>query len=225
MNEHGLLGVHTVGQHTIRWRFRNNKTSGNREQSPIKEVEDLILVFVVQRQEARQPMKPREGVHFVNSLIDGKPIQNTLRDFQRRKKKSPTGRVTEKFWRGFMNRHKDKLSKAKGYRYAANRDKWLTHENLRQMYEMTYEIWVEAGVARSLPEEDQYWVNANGERVESQEEAYGLKVTVDVLHPERILFGDEVGSDVCQEGDGHIGGQVRVLFSTGFQSVRRTLSH
>jgi len=35
-----------------------------------------------------------------------------------------------------------------------------------------------------------------------------IKVTVDVLHPEGILFGDEVGIDVCQEGDGQFGSQV-----------------
>ena len=79
------------------------------------------------------------------------------------------------------------------------------------MYEMNYDVWVDAGVANRLPEEQHYWVDKNGERVASEAESAGCKVTIEITHPEWILFGDEVGSDVCQDDDGQIGGQTYVV--------------
>ena len=110
-----------------------------------------------------------------------------------------------------MRRSKVILQTAKGYRHAANKDAWSTPENLKQMYEMIYDQSVYAGVAIRLPEHEHYWVNDNGERVETEAESAGCKVTVELIHPEMVIFGDEVGTDVCQEEDGHIGGQTYVV--------------
>ena len=66
---------------------------------------------------------------------------------------------------------------------------------------------VNAGVARWLPQSEQYYVSNEGEKVESALDSVGLKVEVEISHPEWILFGDEVGTDISQKDDGNVGGQ------------------
>ena len=54
-------------------------------------------------------------------------------------------------------------------------------------------------------------MNGDGEIVKSRDEAVGLKVTVEITHPQWIIFGDEVGTDLSQKEDGHVGGQKFVV--------------
>jgi len=200
----------SIPQHTIRKRYKNNVKTNNRKRSILQPIEPLIQMFALQKQEARQPLKPSEGIALANSLIEGKPLQDELKAYQASRRKKPTGKVTAGYWRRFMSRSKGILSTAKGYRVGTSKDEWGKLHNVQQMYEMTYDIWVDAGVAVRLPEDEHYWVNEEGERVETEAESAGCKVTVDLIHPEYVIFGDEVGTDVCQEEDGHIGGQTYV---------------
>ena len=57
-----------------------------------------------------------------------------------------------------------------------------------------------------LPESDWHYVDDQGDRTTKQFAA-GRLVKHKIIHPRYILHGDEVGTDMCQEGDGHIGGQ------------------
>jgi hypothetical protein len=41
----------------------------NGPESPVGPMEDVLIEYVVQRQEAGQPMKPRELIALANSLI------------------------------------------------------------------------------------------------------------------------------------------------------------
>jgi hypothetical protein len=74
------------------------------------------------------------------------------------------------------------------------------------MYNLIYAQMGDAGLARSLSIEEQFWVNCCGDRVETEEEAFVSKIYIDITHPEWILFGDEVGTDINQKGDGQITG-------------------
>jgi hypothetical protein len=64
------------------------------------------------------------------------------------------------------------------------------------------------GVAVKLPEP--IWVNKQQEEVD-EENAWGRKVTHLITRPEYIVFVDEVGSNVSQEGDGAIGGEKKIV--------------
>ena len=66
---------------------------------------------------------------------------------------------------------------------------------------------IAAGVAVPLSEDEQYWVNENGETVNCST-GVGLKVKVQITHPEWLIFGDEVGTDISQKNDGSVGGQL-----------------
>ena len=75
------------------------------------------------------------------------------------------------------------------------------------MYDLVYEQMVKAGVAKYLLLEDYYYVNDQGEKVESESESVGALVKIEVTHPQWILFGDEVGTDISQKNYGNVGGQ------------------
>ena len=102
------------------------------------------------------------------------------------------------------------------------RQEWTTYENIPTMYELVYEQMVEANIAVRLPEEEQYWVDVTGNIVDSEDDAAGHKCTIKLTNPEWLLFGDEVGTELAQDGDGHIGGQTYLTF--GGQKVELTSS-
>ena len=80
-------------------------------------------------------------------------------------------------------------------------------ENIECMYDLVYEQMISAGLARRLAPSEQYWIDKNGDKVHNEENAVGLKVEVEITHPDWIIFGDEVGIDICMKDDGHVGGQ------------------
>jgi len=57
-----------------------------------------------------------------------------------------------------------------------------------------------------FPPSEHYWVDINGETIENESDAYGLKVEIEITHPEWIIFGNEVGTGISQKDDGHVGG-------------------
>ena len=64
------------------------------------------------------------------------------------------------------------LSRAKGNQIAACRSKWTTFENIVEMYNLVYDQMVDAGLAKKLSPEDQYWTDDHGSSVKTEEEAF-----------------------------------------------------
>jgi hypothetical protein len=83
------------------------------------------------------------------------------------------------------------------------------------MYDLVYEQMVDAGVAQHLPPEEQYWVDEEGNKVDSGDKAAGHKCTIKLIHPDWCIYGDEVGTDTAQDDDEHIGGQTYLSFGGG----------
>ena len=165
----------------------------------MEKVKPVILKFALWKQEAGQPITSGEGIELATSLIKDTPVELEVQQFQKSRHGKDTWCLTNSYWRGFMRRHALPLSRAKGTRIAACRSEWTTFENILEMYNLIYAQMVDAGLARSLSIEEQFWVNHCGDRVETEEEAFGSKIDVDITHPEWILFGD-------QKEDGQIGG-------------------
>ena len=63
---------------------------------------------------------------------------------------------------------------------------------------------ISAGIAEEY-EEPMFMDRA--ENVCSERGAFGFKVTHNIAHPEHFMMADEVGGNVSQKGDGHIGGK------------------
>jgi hypothetical protein len=184
-----------INQHTILSRIGRQSLQVNSRgvKSPMEEVEPVIYEFALWKQEAGQPVSSGEGIALATSLIENTPLERKLQAFQASRYGKDTWRLTNSYWQGFMRRHAESLSLAKGNRVAACRTEWTTYENVLEMYSLVYEQMVDAGVARNLPVEESFWTNDSGEPVETEADASGCKVEVDIEHPEWILFGDEQG--------------------------------
>jgi len=177
------------------------------KKSPMAAIEPVILQVVLWKQEANQPITPTEGLQLSNSLIEGKPIQEEIKKNQLMLKREPTGILSKTYWKLFMRRHKHAIESKRGGRIASNRAEWVTYENIKMMYDLIYSQMIEAGIAVSLPEDEWYWVNNLGLRVDNEEESSGLKVKIKLTHPEWLLFGDEVGNEMNQKDDKNVEGR------------------
>ena len=200
----------TISYECIRKRiFRNNLSvdAHRNNKFPMAPIEPILLQITLWKQSAGQPITPTEGLSLANSLIDGKQAQADLKLLQTQKRATPTGLLSKRYWLQFIKRHKNELDVATGYNVSSTRTEWVTYANIEKMYHLVYTQMVNAGVARWLPDSEQYYVNDEGEKVESALDSVGLKVEVEITHPEWILFGDEVGTDISQKDDGNVGGQ------------------
>ena len=209
----GLCDI-SINQRTILSRLSRNslRVNASRNQTiPLLHIEPFLLQISIWKQNIGQPITPSEGIKLANSLIDGKKTQERLKLFQSSIKAKPTGLVSSKFWRNFVKRNSDVLEVGKGYRVSNNRMEWVTYENVEKMYNLVYEQMVRSGVAEHLAPDEYYYVNKVGEKVDSKEESVGLQVKINVTHPEWILFGDEVGTEISQKNDGNVGGQKFVV--------------
>ena len=75
------------------------------------------------------------------------------------------------------------------------------------MYQEIYKILCSTGIACKHPED--LWRDKNGEVVEVQEQAFGCKSEFELIHPNHLIFVDEVGS-TPQAKDGQVGGQTHL---------------
>lgn len=164
-----------------------------------------FIVFLTT--DAGQPITLSEGLALANSLIQDKPIQQTLNTFQLSKKANATGQVSNKYWKQFIKRYKNLLDVNKGVKLSSKRSEWETYQNLEKIYSLVFEQMINYGVARRLEEPDWYSVNEEGEKVVPEDERVGLKIKIEITHPQWILFGDETGTDISQKSDGFVGGQ------------------
>ena len=203
----------SISSSTIKGRIRNKITTTTfGPPSPALEIEPLITTFARYRQEAGQPMKPSETIEFANSLIKESTIQQSVTKFHASCRTHPKTLLGRGWFAGFMRRQKEVLSSRKGTRKHNTRQDWTTYDNIENMYELIYKQMVDAGIAQHLPEDEHYWVDKAGEVVDTSEQAAGNKCTIELTHPEWLLFGDEVGTDTAQDDDGHIGGQTYLSY-------------
>jgi hypothetical protein len=59
------------------------------------------------------------------------------------------------------------------------------------MYNNVYQSWIDAGLAQRRLEP--VWMDGDGNIVDTENKAVGLKVDVDLVHPDEVIAGDEVG--------------------------------
>jgi hypothetical protein len=67
------------------------------------------------------------------------------------------------------------------------------------MYTEVYKDLCTAGIA--YKHEEPLWRNADGEVAESDEESFGLKGNFELIHPDMLIFVDELGCNTNQKQD------------------------
>jgi hypothetical protein len=118
------------------------------------------------------------------------------------------GTVTKNWWRGFMERHRHKIV-TKREKFALNRADWTTLPNIRQMYDVIYDKFVDAKVAVYC---ELYFTDFYGNPTDEANK-YGHAQNNRITHPGWVLMADESGFSTSQKKDGHVGGQQFVVKS------------
>jgi hypothetical protein len=98
------------------------------------------------------------------------------------------------------------------------RTEWCAYQNLEEMYNEVYSHLVTAGLA--VKHEAPVWWDDTGKIVICEKEALGLQSAYRLLHPEWLVFVDEVGSNTSQVKDGAIGGQTYFCWKEGHPQNR-----
>ena len=203
----------SISERTIRNRLEKNRKSlcpkHRGTPSPMAAIDQLVLPIVKGMARMMQPMKPPEVVALANSLIDGTVHQLHLIEWKKTHTKHQShdqqGQVGMGWFHGFMQRHEDEVVTAKGRRFGANRSEWMHPQYLDRMFDAIYTIWCDAGVARKLVDMVAYDIEGNMVEINSPSQ-FGLPSSIEVLHKDHVLFGDECGINTCQKNDGHHGG-------------------
>jgi len=89
--------------------------------SPLTDIEETVILIIIQMARIRQCLSPSTGLALVNSLIDGQPLQEALIKWKTKYSSNTLGTVGQKYWRGFMNRHKHRLVSVRGQKYELDR--------------------------------------------------------------------------------------------------------
>ena len=97
------------------------------------------------------------------------------------------------------------LCSKKGQTFELDRSLWSTYANFNHMYSKIVEEMEDAGVAESLPKP--VWMDCEG-KILGEEHAFGCKVTHWIIYPVNVIVFDELGGNISQKGDGHVGGQL-----------------
>jgi hypothetical protein len=184
----------------------------------MEQIEPMLVELCIQLGRARQPLKCKNFIPLVNSILKGTLTEKQVCEFKERYSHGAGGGKEHEtnsnanlsaelgigYYYGFLKRNGHKLVSRHGEKFAANRSDWSTYQNFARMYDGVYDEMVAAGVAKHLDEK--VWMDISGNIVECKEKAYGMQVDTVLTHPNYVLFVDEVGNNTNQKKDGHIGG-------------------
>ena len=119
-----------------------------------------------------------------------------------------------------MNRNGHRIVSRRGRKYKLNRDKWTTYGNFESMHVHILDKLVHGNIAVEYPEP--VWKKKDRKVVEEEEEAFGCKVTHNIVHPEWCIVGDETGMNLSMKGDR---GSEKLLVARGDQPREKASSN
>jgi phage terminase small subunit len=211
---HGIPNSYYISEKTIKNRIKRRRIDPPHPgvTSPLAAAEETLVQLCIMMGNVRQPLTPTEGLQVMNSLIKGQGLQLKLIEFKLLRglggDLDHLGQVGRSYWTGFMRRHGDRLVTKRGEKFASNRADWSKYSYIKQMYDVIYDEFVAAGVARVR--EKEVFMDRLGNIVE-EDKKFGEAVNIEITHPDYILFGDETGCNTSQKKDGHEAGTKYVV--------------
>ena len=209
-------GALLAAKHTIKSRVRRRNASGIAQKSWLESVEPTIVDYCIRSSRIGQPLDKEDVIVLANELIKGTLIEDECVQRKLRNKLpllDTSGRLVGKKWyRGFMKRWQGLLRRGRAKFRDRKREEWVQYHCFENMYigeRGVYNTMVKAKVARKL--DNAVWRDTDGNIVESEELALGLKTPYELVHPEYVLFADECGANTNVKDSGHVGGQLFVL--------------
>jgi hypothetical protein len=95
-----------------------------------------------------------------------------------------------------MRRNNHLIRAKKAVKFDNKWARWCNYLNMHEMYEEIYKNLCTNGLAAAYPEP--LLRNEKGEVVEEEEKAFGMKSKYELIHPDWLLFKDEVRSNTSQ---------------------------
>ena len=194
---------------TIISRIKNGNLSPKHPgtESPLYLAELAFVAICIQMAKICAPLTGPRGSAFFNNMIQRTPTQDALKLFQ--VKRAPNsenhGEAGLGWWRGFKDRHQDKIVTKRGEKYASTRADWTKYSNIAQMYDVTEDELVEARIASLTPLP--VYTDRHGNEVEKDDpERFGRQQHIKIDHPEYLVFADETGCQTNMKKDGDVAG-------------------
>jgi len=198
---------------TVWQRVKRKSNSGKLGRcSPMQDIEPYIVSIIIQLANMRVPISSSQGLSLCNSIIEGTKFQDAVVEYKKKYCRSVTEKLGQSYWRGFLRRNKHLIRAKKTVKFETKRSEWCTYQNMKEMYTEVYSHLVESGLA--VKHSEPVWRNKEGEVVE-KEQAVGLQSEYELIHPEWLVFVDEVGSNTSQTKDGHVGGETYLCAADG----------
>jgi len=174
--------------------------------SPMRAVEPQLVELILRMSRIRRCLTATQCLLLANDLVKGTKHEHNVVAFKekRYKRKFDSADLGQNYWKGFKKRWEHTLTFKRGQKFALDRSAALTFSNMNKMYDEVYDAMVECKVASKHPQP--IYKNADGNIAIDWKEKFGMPCTHNIDHPEMCLVVDEVGSDLSQKGDGHIGG-------------------
>ncbi len=200
--KHGVPDDVDISVVTVRQRVKRKSNNGHRGQkTPMIEVEPYLVDLIKKVADMRQPITAAQGLQLANSLINQKSTQKAVTEWRKRHCKAfkdGGGKIElgKGYWRSFLKRNRHLIRTKKAVKFDNKRAEWCNYHNMKLMYDEIYKDFCCGGIAVEHPEP--VWRNEAGEVVESEEQAFGLKSKYELIHPDWLLFVDEVGSNTSQ---------------------------
>lgn len=191
----------------------NILSRGVGRKSPLKDVEPKFIDIILSMADIGCPVSVGETILLINSLIKDTPAQDRLVRFQKQILQNKgtydlglsfLGHITKNYYYGFMGRHKNIIESNKGRRFEIARQNWTNYRNFLNMYLDIERMLIDANIATKLPSPS--WMDENGIPTQSEDAAYGCKVSTQLDFPQCCIVMDEVGADLNMLNDGAIGG-------------------
>ena len=118
------------------------------------EVEPILSKFCLKLDAMNQSIDKETFLRLANSMIRGTETEKKVIAWKARQlgydPTSTAANLGEKYYQGFMKRHRHELWSASVKAIDVNRSNWATYDNIEKMYDLVYKSMVEAGVAVEL---------------------------------------------------------------------------
>ena len=144
-----------------------------------------------------KPLTKTTVIELANDIVAETEYASKIIECKELRKLKETSILGDAWYRGFMHRFEDTLTRNQSTVKDTKRRTWVTQANFENMYENIYKTMVEAGIAEELEEEIQYET--------------GLPTKFKLTHPDYLLFVDETGCNTNQLNDGKVGGEVFIM--------------
>jgi hypothetical protein len=131
----------------------------------MERIEPMLVELYIRLGCARQPLKCKNFITMVNSVLKGTFTKKEVIAFKARyshgDKNAEAAELGKGYYYGFLKRNGQKLVSKRGEKFAANRADWSTYNNFATMYDGISDKMVAAGAAEHLDEK--VWMDTDCE--------------------------------------------------------------